>query len=218
MFLKELVKKNIGGKKLAVTHPNKIEKIKSSLKCYDDLVYTIARMEYARINGNYIIDFGELLAIGRVVINDLVVNSETEYNAAYISTAIRWAIRNELRRRYRWYSSKGDKRLRTESEKTYISILSINELQEQENPLQIMDTSVTPAQKCENDDLKILVIKSLQKLPPRERGILESRFFKDKSVKEISTEFAVSSSRVSRIIQAGIEKIKKDLQKQEAIY
>ena len=28
------------------------------------------------------------------------------YNSAYIATAVRWAIRNELRNRYKWYSLK----------------------------------------------------------------------------------------------------------------
>ena len=29
-----------------------------------------------------------------------------KYNSAYIATAVRWAIRNELRIRYKWYSLK----------------------------------------------------------------------------------------------------------------
>lgn len=203
---------------MTVTYPNKITKIASPLKCYDDLIYTIARMEYARIKGSHVIDFGELLAIGRVVINDLINDTDKEYNVSYMSTAIRWAIRNELRRRYRWYVAKESRSKDAQSEQVYVSILSINELQEQDNPVQIVDHSITPAQKCEFDDLRILICKSIKKLSTRERGIIESRFFKEKSVRDISLEFDVSPSRVSRIIQSGIDKIKKDLQKQEAIY
>ena len=203
---------------MTVTYPNKITKIASPLKCYDDLIYTIARMEYSRIKGSHVIDFGELLAIGRVVINDLINDTDKEYNVSYMSTAIRWAIRNELRRRYRWYVAKESRTKDAQSEQVYVSILSINELQEQDNPVQIVDHSITPAQKCEFDDLRILICKSIKKLSARERGIIESRFFKEKSVRDISLEFDVSPSRVSRIIQSGIDKIKKDLQKQEAIY
>lgn len=202
---------------MAVTYPNKITKIKSSLKCYDDLIYTIARMEYSRVRGSHIIDFGELLAIGRVVISDLITDEENEYNVSYMSTAIRWAIRNELRRRYRWYVAKKESE-ENSSEQVYVSILSINELQEQEVPIQIADKSETPAQKCEFDDLKVMICRAVQKLPPRERGIIESRFFKEKSVLEISNEFKVSPSRISRIIHSGIEKIKMDLKKQEVLY
>ncbi len=203
---------------MALTYPNKISKIKSSLKCYDDLIYTITRMEYARIKSSHIIDFGELLAIGRVVVHDLVNDEENDYNISYMSTAIRWAIRNELRRRYKWYVAKETKSREHNSEHVYMSILSINELQEQENPIQIVDHSITPAQKCEFEDLKVMIIKSIKKLPERERNIIESRFFKEKSVRDISLEFDVSPSRISRIIQSGIDKIKLDLKKQEAIY
>ena len=172
-------------------------------------------MEYSRIKNSHIIDFGELLVIGRVVVHDLINDEEHEYNISYISTAIRWAIRNELRRRYKWYVAKSKE---NKSEHVYMSILSINELQEQENPVQIVDHSITPAQKCELDDLKIIIGKSVKKLPERERNIIESRFFKEKSVREISMEFCVSPSRISRIIQSGIEKIKLDLKKQEVLY
>lgn len=203
---------------MSLTYPNKISKVKSSLKCYDDLVYTITRMEYSRIKSSHIIDFGELLAIGRIVVHDLLSNEQNEYNLSYMSTAIRWAIRNELRRRYKWYVAKESKSRESNSEQVYMSILSINELQEQENPVQIVDHSITPAQKCEFEDLKILICKSIKKLPERERHIIESRFFLEKSVREISLEFDVSPSRISRIIQSGIDKIKADLKKQEAIY
>ncbi|MDD3419035.1 MAG: sigma-70 family RNA polymerase sigma factor [Candidatus Gastranaerophilales bacterium] len=198
------------------TYPNKITKIKSSLKCYDDIVYTVARIEYSRLNGSHVMEFPELLAIGRIVINDLLEDEAHEYNVSYMSTAIKWAIRNELRRRYKWYTAKEDSSEEKDNrECLYTTILSINELQEQENPVQIVDHSITPDQKCEVDDLNVLIKKSIKKLPQRERSIIESRFYNDKRIKEIAEEFNISPSRISRIIQAGLDKIKKDLKKQE---
>jgi len=203
---------------LVSTYPNKIKKIKSSLKQYDNMIYTIARIEYSRLQGSHIIDFTELLAIGRLVVNDLLEDEANQYNISYMSTAIKWAIRNEVRRRYKWYVAKEDKKYDTNNdrENIYTTILSINELQEQENPVQIVDNSITPDKKCEFEDLNILIQESIQKLPTRERSILESRFYNDKQIKDIAEEFDISPSRISRIIQSGIDKIKKDLQKQEA--
>ena len=193
-------------------------KIKSSLKCYDNMIYTVARIEYSRLQGSHVMDFTELLAIGRLVISDLLEDESNEYNISYMSTAIKWAIRNELRRRYKWYVAKEDKNSedKNDREQVYTTILSINELQDQENPVQIVDHSITPDKKCEFEDLNILIEKSIKKLPSRERSIIESRFYNDKRIKDIAEEFNISPSRISRIIQSGLDKIKKDLQKQEA--
>lgn len=200
------------------TYPNKITKIKSSLKCYDDMIYTVARIEYSRLQGSHVMDFTELLAIGRLVISDLLEDESNQYNISYMSTAIKWAIRNELRRRYKWYVAKEDKNSedKTDREQLYTTILSINELQEQENPVQIVDHSITPDKKCEFEDLNVLIKQSIKRLPSRERSIIESRFYNDKRIKDIAEEFNISPSRISRIIQSGLDKIKKDLQKQEA--
>jgi RNA polymerase sigma factor (sigma-70 family) len=163
-------------------------------------------------------DFTELLAIGRLVISDLLEDESNEYNISYMSTAIKWAIRNELRRRYKWYVAKEDKNTedKNDREQVYTTILSINELQDQENPVQIVDHSITPDKKCEFEDLNVLIKQSIKKLPSRERSIIESRFYNDKRIKDIAEEFNISPSRISRIIQSGLDKIKKDLQKQEA--
>ena len=41
------------------------------------------------------------------IIHKLCSNSEPDkYNKSYLSTAIKWAIRNELRHRYKWYTLK----------------------------------------------------------------------------------------------------------------
>lgn len=182
------------------------------------MIYTVARIEYSRLQGSHMMDFTELLAIGRLVISELIEDEANEYNISYMSTAIKWAIRNEIRRRYKWYVAKEDKCSddKNDRENIYTTILSINELQDQENPIQIIDNKITPDKKFEVDDLNVLIEKSIKKLPIRERSIIESRFYNDKRIKDIAEEFNISPSRISRIIQAGLDKIKKDLQKQEA--
>lgn len=50
------------------------------------------------------VDYEELVSIGILAIQVLIKNKTPEqlerYNSAYIATAVRWAIRNELRIRY----------------------------------------------------------------------------------------------------------------------
>ena len=82
---------------------------KNKLKEYIDIVQKVARVEHRRIP-SHMVEYEELLSIGIIAIQALIKNKSEEqlarYNAAYIATAVRWAIRNELRIRYKWYSLK----------------------------------------------------------------------------------------------------------------
>ena len=59
------------------------------------------------------IEYEELVSIGVIAIQTLIKDKTEEqlarYNDAYIGTAVRWAIRNELRHRYKWYTLKHKK-------------------------------------------------------------------------------------------------------------
>jgi RNA polymerase sigma factor (sigma-70 family) len=57
----------------------------------------------------------------------------------------------------------------------------------------------------------------MKKLSQREQDLIEAKYFYDKKLKDISAEFNISQSRISRIIQNGLEKIKKDLLEQEKL-
>ena len=54
-------------------------------------------------------------------------------------------------------------------------------------------------------------------LPRRERELIESKFFKEKKLHELSDEFSISPSRISRIIKSGLDKIKDELLKNEVV-
>ena len=58
---------------------------------------------------------------------------------------------------------------------------------------------------------------AVMSLPKRERDLIESKFFKEKKLHEISDEFSISQSRISRIIKSGLDKLKDELIKNEAI-
>ena len=79
------------------------------LQKYLDIVRKVAKVEHRRIP-SHMVEYEELLSIGIIAVQGIVTNKTPEqlekYNLAYIATAVRWAIRNELRIRYKWYSMK----------------------------------------------------------------------------------------------------------------
>ncbi|HCB11850.1 MAG TPA: hypothetical protein DEO94_06970 [Cyanobacteria bacterium UBA11991] len=99
----------------------------------------------------------------------------------------------------------------------YKNILSIDELQDAEIPTQIKSHDKNPEETIVFSELKKGILDSMQKLPPREKEFIECKFFQDKKLREIADEYNISQSRISRIIQSGLDKIKKDLAKQGII-
>ena len=96
---------------------------KTLINQYVGIVQKIARVEHRRIP-NHMIEYEELVSIGIIAIQTLIKGKSEEqlarYNEAYIGTAVRWAIRNELRHRYKWYTLKHKKEEETEEFSTDI--------------------------------------------------------------------------------------------------
>ncbi len=94
---------------------------KTLIKQYVGIVQKVARVEHRRMP-NHMIEYEELVSIGIIAIQTLIKGKTEEqlerYNDAYIGTAVRWAIRNELRHRYKWYTLKHKK---DDSEDAYLS-------------------------------------------------------------------------------------------------
>lgn len=197
---------------------------KVNLRDYKNLIETIAKVEYQKFSVSHLVELPELINIGNHTLYILFKNNAPKnYNSTYLSTAIKWAIRNEVRRRYKWYSLKNRKSAEPEGDEqevrceVYKTILSIDEMQDAEVPTQIKAEDRTPEEAIEFGELKSQIIESMKKLPKRERELIEYKFFKEKKLREIAEEFDISQSRISRIIQAGLDKIKKDLKKQGII-
>ena len=158
-----------------------------NLRDYKDLIETIAKVEYQKFSTSHLIELPELINIGNHTLYILFKNhSPEEFNSTYLSTAIKWAIRNEVRRRYKWYSLKNKKQQIEEEnenlrEEVYKTILSIDEMQDAEVPVQIKAEDKTPEECIELSELKAEIIESMKKLPPRERELIEYKFFKEKT-------------------------------------
>ena len=91
-------------------------------------------------------------------------------------------------------------------------------MRDQENPMELKDDSQGPEENAELKEMALVVRESINKLPPREKNILEARFYKNMKMREIGEIYNISPSRISRILQSGLSKVKRDLQKRGYVY
>ena len=198
---------------------NKNREERANLSQYKELVETISKVEFKKFSNLGLIELSEVISLANYTVYYLITNSKNKelYNTAYLTKAIKWAIRNEMRRRYKWYTMKNQESSKQEKIKdaVYKTILSIDEMADAENPTIIKDNHRTPEEKAEIVELKHRICDAMKKLSQREQDLIEAKYFYDKKLKDISVEFNISQSRISRIIQNALEKIKKELLKQE---
>ncbi|MBQ2645715.1 sigma-70 family RNA polymerase sigma factor [bacterium] len=192
---------------------------KFNIADYQDLIETLAKIEYNRMSSLHLADYDELVSIATQVIYKLCSNaSPDKYNKTYISTAVKWAVRNEVRRRYKWYLIKNQKsnilaNQNPEDVRTavYKTILSVDELAENDNPTQLKDKRQTPEEVVIFGEMSKAIKEAMKILPAREKEFIEAKFYNEKKLREMSEEYNLSPSRISRIIQSGLNKIKKEL-------
>lgn len=95
---------------------------RTKIKEYIDVVQKVAKLEQHRIP-SHMIEYEELVSIGIIAVQALIKNKSDEqlekYNSAYVGTAVRWAIRNELRNRYKWYTLKHKKEGTEETDSSF---------------------------------------------------------------------------------------------------
>ena len=159
-----------------------------------------------------------------------------KYNISYMATAVRWAIRNELRNRYKWYSYKqkaNDEADGTEGdasgvdvspdkvrEAIYETILSIDSIasdsSDNDSPFDFLkDSAALPDEQYELSELSKLIKEAIAKLPQKERTVVEYRFYRNMQVKEIATIVGLSSSRVTRIVQSALNNVREYLHERD---
>ncbi len=215
--------------------------LQSNLSDYIDIIQKVARVEYRRIP-SHMVECEELVSIGIIAIQALIKNKTPEqlqrYNTSYIATAVRWAIRNELRNRYKWYTLKHkreegeddeyDSSMNDNSsldvsptkvrEAIYETILSIDSIaaasSDNDSPFDfIKDNSATPDEKAEISELGKIIREAIATLPQKDRTIVEYRFYRNMQVKQIAAQVGLSSSRITRIVQSSLNTVREYLQK-----
>ncbi|MBQ2644569.1 sigma-70 family RNA polymerase sigma factor [bacterium] len=219
--------------------------MQAKVQDYIELIEKVAKVEQRRIP-SHMVEYEELVSIGIIAIQTMIKGKTEQqlarYNNAYISTAVRWAIRNELRNRYKWYSLKNVKQSESTSdddgienndtddsekisphkvrEAIYTTILSIDSLQQansdSDSPFDfIKDTAALPDEKAEISELGKVIREAIATLPQKDRTIVEYRFYRNMQVKEIAAQVGLSSSRITRIVQSALNYVREYLQKRE---
>jgi RNA polymerase sigma factor (sigma-70 family) len=219
----------------------------TKIKEYIDIIQKVAKVEHHRIP-SHMIEYEELVSIGIIAVQVMIKNKSDEqlekYNSAYIGTAVRWAIRNELRNRYKWYSLKHTKAVEEGHESmvseeasgdeedgfdvspgkvreaVYETILSIDSLaaaaSDNESPFDfIKDASSMPDEKAEITEMGRMIKEAISILPPKDRTVVEYRFYRNMQVKDIARQIGLSSSRVTRIVQSSLNIIREYLETKE---
>ena len=211
---------------------------KNKLQEYIDLVQRVAKIEHRRIP-SHMVDYEELVSIGILAIQVLIKNKTPEqlekYNAAYIATAVRWAIRNELRIRYKWYSLKHQPEEEYDEEEAvdgedmqkakvreaiYETVLSIDGLaaaaSDNDSPFDFLkDSHAQPDEQAEITEMGRMIRAAISKLPAKERTVVEYRFYRNMQVKDIARQVGLSPSRVTRIVQSSLNAVKEYLNAHE---
>lgn len=210
----------------------------AKIKDYIEIIEKVAKVEQRRIP-SHMVEYEELVSIGIIAIQAMIQGKTEQqlerYNNAYIATAVRWAIRNELRNRYKWYSLKHAKSETEEAagddssneisptkvrEAIYETILSIDSIasasSDNDSPFDfIKDTSAMPDEKAEITELGRVIREAIATLPQKDRTIVEYRFYRNMQVKEIAEQVGLSSSRITRIVQASLNYVREYLKKRE---
>ena len=210
----------------------------NKLKEYIDIVQRVAKVEQRRIP-SHMVEYEELVSIGIIAVQVLIKNKTPEqlekYNAAYMATAVRWAIRNELRIRYKWYSMKHKVEGEYEEEEAaegvdmpqhkvreaiYETILSIDGLaaaaSDNDSSFDfVKDPHAMPDEQAEITEMGKMIREAISKLPAKERTVVEYRFYRNMQVKDIATQVGLSSSRVTRIVQSSLNAVKEYLNSKE---
>lgn len=220
---------------------------RTNLKSYLPLIEKVAQVEYYRVP-NHMVELDELITTGLMAIQMLIQNKTQaqleKLNTSYLATCARWAIRNELRSRFRWYTMQANWKVQGQDDEDeappsaldgtdlgdggddeaapatsgtsvriakrpyYENILSIDGIADSgdgDAPYDfIRDPSHHPDERLENIELMKAIKEAIQKLPPKERTIVEYRFYRNMQVKEIASMIGLSSSRITRIVQGAM--------------
>jgi len=219
---------------------------KVKLNEYIDVVQKVAKLEQRRIPV-HMVEYEELVSIGIIAVQAMVKGKTVEqmekYNSSYIGTAVRWAIRNELRNRYKWHSIKHKKddedegtgsisgefgddddgleitpaKVRAAVYETILSIESLAAAGSDEGSSFdfIKDTGAMPDEQAEITEMGRMIKEAIATLPQKDRTVVEYRFYRNMQVKEIARQVGLSPSRITRIIQAALNSVREYLQNRE---
>lgn len=205
---------------------SRIHASKKQLQDYVDVARIAAHAEYSLINYTnaslFVIDVEELVAIGVIAVQVLVTDKTLEqlekYNIIYVATAARWAIRNELRLRYKWYKLRN---LDNEEDDEKMFDEANPEQQKLYIRASIYRTIYGMYEQLDNDDygdveeeiseMWGLINEAIEELPPKAKAITIDRIVSGLSFAELEEKYQESSQDLERLFNSSIVSIKEYL-------
>ena len=97
------------------------------------------------------------------------------------------------------------------------NVVSLNEFMEQgtevpQNPALFTQSRFeSPEENLEKEELKQILLESLELLTEKERRVIELYYYEDLTLKEISHVLEVSESRISQLHTKALQKMKKKM-------
>lgn len=107
-----------------------------------------------------------------------------------------------------------EKQLDDANSKNQADAQTINDLFDESGPEPVMDAAhnshyAQPEEIVTQEELKTMLVKSLDNLTEKERRVIELYYYEDLTLKEISNILEVSESRVSQLHTKGLIKMRK---------
>ncbi len=224
---------DISGKIHSEQNTTIMELPKEFLQRVVDIAQLVAKAEYLNMvkDSIYTLEYEELVSIGIIAAQVLIKNKKPEqlqkFSPTYIATAMRWAIRNELRIRYAWYANKY-KAIDAYSQDEVVAGIDIQQYQVRVNIYETVlsvDNLTTANDNLFNfgkEEQKLphnaelskigrLIRESISKLSGKERQIVEYRLYKNMEVKTIAEKTGVQPAEITGIINEALNKLKEYL-------
>ena len=217
-----------------VTESRHIHLTKEQLQKYVDVVRLVAYAEYSRLdysNANlFFVDYEELVSIGIIAVQVLIYDKTPEQleryegiGVFYVATAVRWAIRNEMRIRYQWYKLHNMDSYR-EEEGMFNETDSIK--QKWDVVVGIYSTIYEMFEQLGEDDygevekevsdMWGLINEAIDALPPKAKNIARDKIVLELSLSELEKKYQdLSKDRVKRLLTSSFVAIGEYLQSHE---
>lgn len=189
---------------------------KEALDTYINIVKNVSKAEMQNVPSSLGLEYEELVSIGVIAIQVLIKNKTLEqlksYNSAYIATAVRWAIQNELSIRYKTYEEAARKR---KNEYQYLALpdsINVQQLAARESIYQtVLAIDTMDKENEELTEMGDVIREYISRLPEKERIVMELRFYKNRELREIAQEVNKTLPEVAETIISSLNRIKEKL-------
>lgn len=186
-------------------------------KKYLDIVRIIAQAEQKNLidRKQNFIDYEELLSVGIIAVQVLTGKKTAEelekYSSVYLASSIHWAIQNELKMRYKWYTPvRFGKLMSTENEQDSLlsQYMTVVWLQTAGALYNRKDSIDNRSLRAEIEQVGSAILKEISRLPADQRQWVTALFIHQKELGEIVEAYGIRVEDCLRSLSPFWKKIK----------